>query len=216
MKTIVQCDFDGTITEEDIGFMLLDRFAEAGWRKLLASYREGKMSVGEFNKKVFAMVRTDKETLVGYAVTRGKVRAGLDKLVSCCQRRGFDFAIVSNGLDFYIEAILKNMGINSIQVFAAQTQFTLDGIQASYIGPDGTELMAAFKEAYVKLFSDKGYRVVYVGNGLSDISPARLAQEVFARDDLLEYCKRENLLCVPFSDLYDVARGLKSLAQPGQ
>ena len=36
-KTLVQCDFDGTITEEDVSFMLLDAFADRDprrWRQL--------------------------------------------------------------------------------------------------------------------------------------------------------------------------------------
>ncbi len=33
-KTLVQCDFDGTVTEEDVSFMLLDAFANGGWRQL--------------------------------------------------------------------------------------------------------------------------------------------------------------------------------------
>ena len=61
MKTLVQCDFDGTITEEDMGFLLLDSFASKDWRRLLTEYREGRMSVGRFNTKAFAMVKADSE-----------------------------------------------------------------------------------------------------------------------------------------------------------
>jgi 2-hydroxy-3-keto-5-methylthiopentenyl-1-phosphate phosphatase len=28
IQTLVQCDFDGTVTEEDVSFMLLDAFAD--------------------------------------------------------------------------------------------------------------------------------------------------------------------------------------------
>ena len=37
-KTAVQLDFDGTVTEEDVSFLLLDRFANGDWRKYLAEY----------------------------------------------------------------------------------------------------------------------------------------------------------------------------------
>ncbi len=30
-KTLVQCDFDGTITEEDVSFAMLDAFADGDW-----------------------------------------------------------------------------------------------------------------------------------------------------------------------------------------
>jgi len=38
MKTMVQCDFDGTITEEDVSFFLLDTFADGDWRQLWKDY----------------------------------------------------------------------------------------------------------------------------------------------------------------------------------
>jgi len=57
VKTLIQCDFDGTITQEDVSFLILDAFASRDWRQLLTQYREGKISVGRFNMKAFAMVK---------------------------------------------------------------------------------------------------------------------------------------------------------------
>jgi 2-hydroxy-3-keto-5-methylthiopentenyl-1-phosphate phosphatase len=106
MKSLVQCDFDGTITEEDISFLLLDAFAEGDWRQLLRDYREHKMSVGEFNTRAFAMVKVDKHRLLESLKGRFKVRAGFHDLVDYCLNKGLRLVIVSNGLDFYIKAVL--------------------------------------------------------------------------------------------------------------
>jgi len=76
VKTLVQCDFDGTITEEDVSFLILDAFATGDWRQLLADYREGKISVGYFNMKAFAMVKADKQTLLQFVKSKAKIRAG--------------------------------------------------------------------------------------------------------------------------------------------
>jgi len=72
MKTLVQCDFDGTITEKDASFLLLDAFAQGDWRRLLRDYKEHKISVGEFNTRAFAMVKADKATLL--EALKGKVK----------------------------------------------------------------------------------------------------------------------------------------------
>ncbi|GAI80891.1 unnamed protein product, partial [marine sediment metagenome] len=74
MKTLVQCDFDGTITEEDMGYLLLDSFASEGWRRSLTEYREGRISVGYFNTKAFATVKADKQTLLKFVRSRVKIR----------------------------------------------------------------------------------------------------------------------------------------------
>jgi len=211
MKTIVQCDFDGTITQEDQSFLLLDTFGKGNWRQLLAEYREGKISVGQFNIKAFAMVKEDKQTLLDFITDKVKIRVGFSELLTYCRRNGFQFIIVSNGLDFYIDAILKHIGVQNIKVFAAQARFGSGGIEVKYMGLNRFHLEGDFKETYVRSFLADGYRVIYVGNGLSDISPAKQAHHIFARDELLAYCKEASLNCTPFIDLNDVVRGLELL-----
>ena len=211
IKTLVQCDFDGTITQEDVSFLLLDAFANGDWRQLLAEYRADKISVNHFNTHAFAMLKADRETLLEFMRGKIEIRAGFHELLAYCQRRGFHFVIVSNGLDFYIEAILGDMGINNIEVFAAQTRFSPESLKVQYVGPQGNKLDSGFKEAYVRLFLGKGYRIVYVGNGASDISAAKLAHHIFATGELLAYCKKTNLNCMPFVDLNDIVRGLEFL-----
>ncbi len=211
MKTVVQCDFDGTLTEKDVSFMILDAFAGGDWRQILEEYREGKIPVGRFNTEAFAMVKADEQTLLGFVRRKARVRDGFRELLACCERKGFRFIIVSNGLDFYIRAILRDMCLDDIEVFAAQNRFGSDGIDVRYIGPDGAQLEDLFKDAYVRLFKEGGYRVIYVGNGASDISPARESFRVFATGDLLASCKKANLNCIPFIDLTDIIKDLELL-----
>jgi 2-hydroxy-3-keto-5-methylthiopentenyl-1-phosphate phosphatase len=212
MRIAVQCDFDGTITEEDVSFLLLDTYAGSKWRELWQDYMAGRIPVGTFNKKVFAMVKADRQKMTDLVLNsdRVKIRHGFNEMLKYCSRRDFEFSIVSNGLTFYIEAILENLGIDSIEVFAAQNQFSPDGMLVEYIGPDGTSMEDGFKEAYTKLLVNRGYSVVYLGNGVSDIYPARRASKVFATGDLLQRCRDEELECTPFNDFYDVVKGLEA------
>ena len=208
MKTLVQCDFDGTVTEEDTSFFLLDAFAQGDWRRLLREYKEHRISVGEFNTKAFALVKADKPTLLKALKGKVKVRAGFHELVDYCQRRAFRLVIVSNGLDFYIEATLKDLGLENIEVHAAQASFHPEGMEVQYVGPDGKRLEDGVKEAYTKSFLKLGYRVIYTGNGDSDVAPAKYAHHVFATDELLAYCRENNLNYKPFDNFIDVVRDL--------
>jgi 2-hydroxy-3-keto-5-methylthiopentenyl-1-phosphate phosphatase len=211
VKVLVQCDFDGTITEEDISFLLLDAFASSDWRRLLAEHREGKISVSCFNTRAFVMIKEPKQTLGKFVRQKARLRAGFHELLTICQRNCFRFVIVSNGLGFYIKTILATIGINNIEVYAAQTQFGHDGLKTRYIGPEGTELHDNFKETYIRHFLKNGYRIIYIGNGVSDIPSAGLAHHVFATGPLLAHYKETNLNCTPFVDLNDVVNGLEPL-----
>ncbi len=208
MKILVQCDFDGTVTEEDTSFFLLDAFAQGDWRQLLREYKEHRMSVGEFNTKAFAMVKADKPKLLEALKGNVKVRAGLHELVNYCLGKGFRLVIVSNGLDFYVEAVLKDLGLRNIEVYAAQASFHPEGMKVQYVGPDGKRLEDGFKEAYIQSFLKLGYKVIYIGNGDSDVAPAKYAHHVFATGDLLAYCRENNLKYKPFETFLDVVKEL--------
>ena len=208
---IIQCDFDGTITEEDVSFTLLDAFGHGDWRKWFQQYREDKITVGEFNAQAFATVKASREELLEVAKSKVKLRDGFHELVTYCRGRGFRLVIVSNGLSFYITSILEDAGLGEVEVHAARTWFYPGGLKVQYIGPDGTPLDSDFKVAYTRAFLKQGYQVVCMGNGPSDIFPASLAHHIFARDGLLDCCKEKNLPCQPFDDLTDVVRGLELL-----
>jgi len=210
-KTLVQCDFDGTATDKDVSFLLLDAFASRDWRRLFQQYQEGKMTVGRFNAEAFAMVTAGKETLLEHMKGKIKIRTGFRELVAYCREKDFRFVIVSNGLDFYIEKILGDIGMTDLEVFSAQTRFGSDGLKVQYIGPDGIPLDSDFKEAYVDSFLEQGYRIIYAGNGDSDLLPARRCHHVFATGTLLALCKQTNLDCIPFTDFHQVVRAIENL-----
>jgi len=211
MRTLFQCDFDGTITEQDASFFLLDAFAQGDWHQVLRQYKRHKISVGEFNTKAFAMVKASEETLLETVMGKVKIRPGFQELVTYCAKRGFRFVIVSNGLAFYIKAILQEIGLANTETYAAAAWFHPEGMDVKYIGPDGNRLGDGLKEAYIKLFLQQGYRVIYAGNGDSDIYPAKYAHQVFARGELLDHYRQNNLNCQAFADLSDIVEVLNLL-----
>ncbi len=68
-----------------------------------------------------------------------------------------------------------------------------------------------FKESYARLFLSGGCRLVYIGNGPSDLAAARLADHIFATESLLEQCQEYKLGCVPFDSMDEIVEGLRRL-----
>ena len=210
-KTIVQCDFDGTVTFEDVAFAMLDARSRGDWRKIHALYEGAQITVGRFNQLAFDQVRATRKELLASIEGKIGIRPGFADMVEACRRRDFRLVVVSNGLEFYIRHILKGLGFPGIEVYAAKARFQHRRISVQYVGPDGKPIDDAFKEAYVSLFRDQGYRVIYVGNGSSDYFPAKRSHSVFATSTLLKTCRKAHLECFPFDDFHEVARGLDRL-----
>ncbi len=215
MPTAVQLDFDGTVTVADVSFLLLDTYAGSNWRDYLDDYSQGRISAGVFNKKVFGMVKADRKTMTDFVLASPLVivRPGFREFIDFCSQNGIKVVIVSHGLVFYIEAILKKLGVAGLDVRAAENVFSPAGMKVMYLGPDGHELEAGFKEAWTDWLLQRGYRVIYVGDGSSDVRPSKKANSVCATGDLLESRRRENLPCVPFNDFFDVITGVKALVK---
>ena len=210
-KTLLQCDFDGTLTDADVSFLILERYAEGDWRAVLRDYQEGSIPVGDFNNRAFAMVKKDRATLERLVREEARLRPGLHELVEYCRIHDVAMTVVSNGLDFYIRALLCHNGFGHIKIEAARTVFTPQGLDARYFDSEGRELLHEFKACYTQQFADQGYRVFYAGNGPSDVPASRLASHTFATESLLEYYRREKLPHTPFTDLNDIVAGLKEL-----
>ncbi len=212
---LVQADFDGTITLRDVSLLLLDRFGPAGWRRLLGDYRAGRIRVEEFMARAFAGVRAGRDALVDHALRETRVRRGFGGLAAWCGAAGVPLVIVSNGLEFYIRALLEREGVRDVEAHAARAEFTPDGIEVRYAGPGGAPLRAGLKEDYLELHRARARRVAYIGNGDSDRAPALRADRAFATGALLDWCRRTGAACRAFEDFDGVRSELERWRRTG-
>ncbi len=206
---LLQCDFDGTVTLEDASFAILEAYIPGQWEGLFADYQKGLLSVGEFNSLVFAKVRADRQTLLDIIDKNVRVREGFADFITYCRNRGFRFVFVSNGLDFYIRHILGKEGFEDLEIHASITGFQPDGLTVRHKGPDGNFLDRNVKETFTDYFTSQGYEVVYLGDGSSDIYPARKCRHIFATGSLAGYCREEGLSYTPFETFHDVIRAME-------
>jgi 2-hydroxy-3-keto-5-methylthiopentenyl-1-phosphate phosphatase len=197
-RLLFQSDFDGTITVGDVSFLLLDKYANGDWRSLRDEYKNKRITVGQFNTAAFKLVAQDRPTLERFVLDNYSLRPGFFDLLNCCHDKGIRFVIVSNGLDFYIKAIMKHLALDGVEIYAAQTTFAPSSIDTVYRDPAGNSVDDGFKEAYTRHFINQGYRIIYAGNGVSDLPAARLADRIFAIESLAEALEKE---VYPFNPL---------------
>jgi 2-hydroxy-3-keto-5-methylthiopentenyl-1-phosphate phosphatase len=57
--------------------------------------------------------------------------------------------------------------------------------------------------------SAPGELKIYIGDGQSDICPAKYADKIFAKDTLLKYCRKEKIPHTPYKNLKKVYDYLK-------
>ena len=211
----VQCDFDGTVTVEDVGAAIVRTFASPQWNEVYTAYISGQISVEECGKREYALVSVGPEELEEFVSRTLVVRDGFTQFVDFCRARGVSLVIVSCGLDLYIEPTLKRLGLDGVERYSAKARFTSDGIDIQFIDPWGINRKEGFKSAHLRYLRTKGHPIIYIGDSISDIAPALEADHVVARGGLEEHFRAKSLPCLPFETFHDVIKHIEELMRTG-
>ncbi len=201
---IIQCDFDGTIIRNNLSVLLRERYAGGDWQEIDSDYLHGHLSVEQSNKLQFAFIKEPKERLQAFVRQHIELSPGFVEFVRYCQESAIHFAIVSSGLDFYIEPVLAEIGMSDLELHCGRTSFGRDGIDVSYYDPEDNIINKGFKRKHLSLLKKRDNNVVYIGDGLSDLEAARQADHVFATGHLLDLLNAQSIACNAFSDFYDL------------
>lgn len=203
---IIQCDFDGTITSNNLSVLLRENFAQSGWQEIDSDYSRGYLTVEQSNKLQYVFVKEPKEKLQEFVRQHIEIRPGFPEFISYCRNAGIPLVIVSSGLDFYIETVLNEIGMQGLELHCARTCFSNEGIIVSYHDPIGNSIDHDFKKGYLTWLRERDRHIIYIGDGLSDLDAARHADQVFATGDLVALLDASSVRCDVFSDFYDLIR----------
>jgi 2-hydroxy-3-keto-5-methylthiopentenyl-1-phosphate phosphatase len=205
MNIAILCDFDETAAQQNVAHLVLNRFGESDWRALQQQFHEGTLRAKEYFERPFDGVTANRHEMQRHVREHGRLRDGFVELAHYCRDRGIELAIVTHGMDFYVEALLAEAGLEWLPTYAVHTTFTDAGIQYDYrfTRPNCVEY-GNCKCSIVDGYKSRGRQVFYVGDGITDLCPARKADLVFARSRLLEECQAEGLPHVELRDFSDV------------
>ena len=209
----VQCDFDDTITVQNVGAALLENFAQdqRAWQQIDEEYHAGRITVEECNRRQFAHVGVDQKTVQDFVARTVEVRPGFPQMVDFCRKEDIRFVIVSNGIDLYINAVLQKLGLADLERYSAKARITNEGITIDYTDPMGTQVEENFKVTCLRHLQTGKLPIVLIGDGIADIPPALEADHVIARSELLDHFQRNQLPHFAFETFYDVQHHLESL-----
>jgi 2,3-diketo-5-methylthio-1-phosphopentane phosphatase len=209
-KTLILCDFDGTVSPTDVGNELLGRFAGIGWEEIDRDYCTGKIGSRAAYTKIAPLLRGTRAEMLEYVLTVAALDANFTVFCRLCRENGIDVKIVSDGLDFYIEALLRKHGLDQMEYHANCAVFQKDG-GVSFEFPGASEECGRCgncKRAVLKQCRPAYERIIYIGDSYSDICPAGDADLVFAKTILYSKHLNNKNDCVYFEYFNDIINSL--------
>jgi 2,3-diketo-5-methylthio-1-phosphopentane phosphatase/HAD superfamily hydrolase (TIGR01509 family) len=211
MKQLILCDFDGTITLQDMGYLLLNRFSKGDWETIDREFREEKIGSKEAYSRIVKILHGEKEAVLDFLREHSQIDSSFPSFYRYCREREIDVKIVSDGLDFYIKTILEIHHLEKIPYYANEGHFLKPkgmGIgfphfneECGHCGTCKKKLVQMHRKDYDSIF--------FVGNGLSDRCGAREADFVFAKDSLYTYCIDQDVACHFYEGFQDILNDLK-------
>jgi 2-hydroxy-3-keto-5-methylthiopentenyl-1-phosphate phosphatase len=213
-QLILFCDFDGTITEKDNIVAIMRRFAPPEWEALTEQILTQKVSVREGVGKLFSLLPASlKQEIVDYIVKEASIRPGFAEFVRFCKEQGIELLITSGGIDFFVEPILAPFDLD-VPIYCNGSDFSGERIAITWphrCDEHCTNDCGMCKTTIIRRYDPGRYYRVVIGDSITDLAGAKIADFVIARSLLAEKCEELHLPYRRFATFHDVIGILQSL-----
>jgi 2-hydroxy-3-keto-5-methylthiopentenyl-1-phosphate phosphatase len=211
-------DFDGTITIKDVGDTMFETFGGKQCLDFIELYREERISAVKcFQLECEACGSVDKKELDDFLDSQVIDESYLE-FVIFCNEHGFSHSILSDGMDYYIQRILDNNSVGNVPFYSNKLEFIpIENSKRVRFKPsfpytdEVCDRCACCKRNIILTMSSDEDVIIYIGEGYSDRCPARYADIVFAKDELLRYCQQENISFFEYKSFGDIQRRIMTL-----
>jgi 2,3-diketo-5-methylthio-1-phosphopentane phosphatase/HAD superfamily hydrolase (TIGR01509 family) len=210
-KQLFLCDFDGTISIRDMGYLLVSRFCTGDWRTIDRDFSDGKIGSKEAYLRIGEILKGEKQAILRFIQKHSDIDPYFTSFYQTCRAQGIDVKIVSDGLDFYIQAILEAHQLSGIPFYANQIRPRgEEGIEFSfpYLNEE-CGLCGTCKKKILQMYRKDYDSILFAGNGLSDRCAAKEADFVFAKGSLYPYCIDQEIPCHFFLNFGEILSDLK-------
>ncbi len=211
MKRLILCDFDGTISLEDITYLLVRHFCKGHWESIAQEFTAGKITSQEAYHRIAEMLKGEEREVRQFLRHHGKIDPTFSTFYQYCRQKGIDLKILSDGLDFYIKTILEAHQLSEIPFYANECHFLKDGkIKISFLhANEECGLCGTCKKRLVQILRKDYDLILFVGNGFSDRCAAKEADWVFAKGSLYRFCIEKDISCSFFKDFGEILHDFK-------
>ncbi len=198
-------DYDGTIARTDVSDAVMTAFVTADWEERAAEYDAGLTGSRQLIEWEIARIRADPAELRTLAAAQPHDPAFVP-FVRRARAAGALVEVVSDGFGFFIAPALDRLGLADVPIVTAATTFDADG-RGRVTFPNGNPdclVCGTCKRMRVHAHQAAGRAVVFVGDGHSDRYAAGYSDVVFAKDALLELCRRNGWPSRPWTDFGEI------------
>ena len=213
---LVMSDFDGTVTLVDTGlavFEALDLREAWYWEE---RWRDGEIDSMTCLAEQWGLIHLPHEELLELLDSL-ELDEDFPEFVRRARAVGAQVVVVSDGLDFYLDRMLKRLGFaicpgdprpgeqHCLARFANHAELTDAGIKITFPHREAEcDQCGNCKTAHLARLRESYERIIYLGDGYSDRCVAEHADLIFAKDSLARLLGRDDVAFLPFERFADL------------
>ncbi|PDT01685.1 phosphoserine phosphatase [Rhizobium chutanense] len=205
-------DFDGTISIQDVTDIVLSHFADPEWEQIEQKWKDGLIGSADCMRQQIALIHASPSEL-GALLDTVAIDPGFKSFLDYCRLAGVPVSVVSDGVDHFIRHVLLRNGIHDLPVIANRLSCRLvDGREAYALSPAPRATGCLSGSGVCKCQVIWGIEPhIFIGDGRSDFCVSGMADLVFAKDKLADYCTDHGIPFIGFADFTDLRSKLKTV-----
>ena len=211
LKPALFFDFDNTLTEGDVLDQLIERYSpNEAWRDWEHAWAQGRLAARECLHLQIENMRVSREALLA-DVASVRIDPVFAEIVDWARSHAVPVCIVSDSFRPLIRHMLWSNGIAAVPVIANELHFSgADRLVPSFPHCDPAVMCSANAKARHLAPYRRSNRLVYSGDGRSDVDAALAADVVFAKATLARELDARGVPFYPFETLEPVLAFLET------
>lgn len=201
MKNIIYCDFDGTITKEDTLRKFFTLFTGDKWLEAEQLWIEGQINSQECLISELNLIKNISPKEMEEFLETIEIDEYFCEFYKFIKNRNYDFVILSDGFDLFIESVLKRYNLSDIPFYSNVLKLNHNKLSVSFPNSNPNCLRSSGTCKCSKITRPDFY---YIGDGVSDVCIAKKAQTLFAKHNLKKYCDENKIDYVSFKSFKDI------------
>lgn len=208
---IIFSDFDGTISTRDVGNRLFHHFSHGRSEGPVNRWRADEIDSKQCLKEEADLIDDLTEDELMTFIDSFEIDPGFPPFVEFCRKQQLPLYLLSDGLDLYIHRLLQKNNLLGLPVLANQAWLENGRLQVSWpYHHESCGSCGNCKGYHIRRLRENGRKVVYIGDGKSDLCALPESDIIFAKSYLAEYCRDNAIDFLPFDNFLGITKMLKT------
>ena len=213
---VIASDFDGTITCDDTIDMLFFVHGNEENIQIEEAFIAGKASSCETMKRHFEAKKLSLSEYYEFLDIHIMIDPGFDEFLLEASKNKMPLYIISAGFTQGIKRVLGEKRLSGVTVYANELAGTERLFPVFANTPNCKKAMGPCgnckKEVLASIKKNTGKKIIFIGDGLTDRCAAHVADIVFAKESLANYCEENKIPYEPYENFFDVVEFLKIMS----